>query len=138
MKGTAVGAWNYECQTPAADGGFFVEIHPKQLLTSKLWRLYALLVIANMLDLVFTYFGLSHGFFQEANPFAQARLYTMWPMAMKAGGLSLLAVGIYAALRTTRRPRQRQLLALGAVLLTVSIYGVVVVLHVVYLLTHMV
>ncbi len=115
-----------------------MEIHAKQLFTSKLWRLYALLVIANMLDLVFTYFGLSHGFFQEANPIAQARLYTMWPMVMKAGGLSLLAVGIYAALRTTRRPRQRQLLALGAVLLTVSIYGVVVVLHVVYLLTHLV
>ncbi len=133
-----MGTWNCGRQTPGADGGCVVEIHAKQLFTSKLWRLYALLVIANMLDLVFTYFGLSHGFFQEANPIAQARLYTMWPMVMKAGGLSLLAVGIYAALRTTRRPRQRQLLALGAVLLTVSIYGVVVVLHVVYLLTHLV
>ena len=133
-----MGTWNYIVKPLWRMGDFFVDLHPKQLLTSKLWRLYALLVIANMLDLVFTYFGLSHGFFQEANPFAQARLYTMWPMAMKAGGLALLAVGIYGALRTTRRPRQRQLLALGAVLLTVSIYGVVVVLHVVYLLTHMV
>ena len=118
--------------------GFRLDSHAKQLFTDKLWRWYTLLVIANMLDLVFTYFGLSHGFFYEANPIAQAHLYTLWPLAVKAGGLTLLAVGIYAALRTTRRPRQRQLLAFGAVLLTMSVYGVVVVLHVVYLLSNLV
>ncbi len=117
-------------------GGDVVETQTKLRFTDNVWRLYSLLVIANLLDLVFTYFGLGRGFFQEANPIAQAHLYTLWPLSMKAGGLTLLALGIYAALRTTRRSRQRRLLAFGAVALTVGVYGIVVVLHVVYLLTH--
>lgn len=101
-----------------------------------LWRWYSLLVIANLLDLIFTYFGLSRGFFHEANPIAAARLDTFWPIGMKAIGLTLFAFGILGALRTTRRPQQRQRFALGAVVLSVGIYGFVVLLHIVFLLTH--
>jgi hypothetical protein len=86
--------------------------------------------------LIFTYFGLSRGFFHEANPIAAARLDTFWPIGMKAIGLTLFAFGILGALRTTRRPQQRQRFALGAVVLSVGIYGFVVLLHIVFLLTH--
>lgn len=113
-----------------------MDLAAKLTFARHLWRWYSLLVIANLLDLVFTYFGLSHGFFHEGNPIVAAQLYTFWPMGIKAGGLALLALGIVAVLRTTRRPRQRQMLAFKVVVATVGIYGFVIFLHVVYFLIH--
>ncbi len=106
--------------------------HAKLLFNRKLWRWYVALVIANVLDLAFTYFGLSHGFFYEANPLVASYIFTVWPLVVKFGGLALLALGIAAALRTTVRRQQR---VLQVIRVTTGVYGVVIVLHVIYLLT---
>ena len=98
----------------------------KDLLSQELWRWYILLVIANELDLIFTYFGLSRGMFLEANPLVAPHLYTWWPVAMKIFPLAGLALGIFAAVRTGHH-RLRH--ALGAIRLTTAIYTVIIVLH---------
>ncbi|HEU4798967.1 MAG TPA: DUF5658 family protein [bacterium] len=98
----------------------------KDLLSQELWRWYILLVIANELDLIFTYFGLSRGMFLEANPLVAPHLYTWWPVAMKLFPLAGLALGIFAAVRTGHHRLPH---ALGAIRLTTAIYTVILVLH---------
>ncbi len=109
-----------------------MDMQAKRLFNRKLWRWYFILVIANLLDLAFTYFGLSHGIFSEANPLVRSHLFTLWPVAVKIGGLGLLALGIGAVLQSTLR---RQRFVLRAVRLTTGVYAAVIVLHVLYLLT---
>lgn len=91
-----------------------------------------LLVIANELDLVYTYFGLSRGAFAEGNPMWRPLLYTAWPLTLKILALAGLALGI-AALARTSLPRQQAVLQ--TLKLTTAIYAILLALHVVNLLT---
>lgn len=101
------------------------------LLSRQLWRWYILLFIANELDLVYTYFGLGQGFFQEGNPVIRPHLYTWWPITMKAVALAGLALGIAVVLRAGLRRQQR---ALKAIRMATAVYAAVLVLHLVTLL----
>ncbi len=103
-----------------------------RLFNRQLWLWYFLLLIANELDLVFTYFGLSRGLFLEANPLVRPLLFTLWPVVVKFGGLALLAPCIAAVLRTTL---WRQRLVLGMVQIATWVYGIVLLMHLLYLLT---
>ncbi len=93
-----------------------------------LWRWYVSLLIANELDLVYTYVGVARGAFSEANPWLGPLLHTWWPIGVKAGALALLAVGIAAAGRTAP---SRQARVLRAVRLAAAVYAGVLVLHLV-------
>lgn len=104
---------------------------PEALLSRQLWRWYALLFIANELDLLYTYFGLGHGFFQEANPLLRPHLYTWWPIAIKALALGGLALGIAVAVRAGLHRMRRVLRVVRA---ATAIYAVVLILHLVVLL----
>lgn len=106
-------------------------MHTTPLLSRQLWRWYLLLVIANELDLVYTYFGLGRGFFAEANPLVQPYLLTLWPIAQKAIPLLGLAIANVAVLRSTTRRQETVLTVLQAV---TAVYAVLAFLHVVNLL----
>lgn len=103
-----------------------------RVFSRELWRWFLLLVIANELDLAYTYVGLSRGVFQEANPILRPHLYTWWPIALKVIALTGLALGIAAVVRHGFR---RQQMVLEAVRITTAVYLVILVIHVVYLLT---
>src|SRR5229473_2668146 len=103
-------------------------------LPRKLWRSYIVLLIANELDLVYTYFGLSQGVFLEGNPWLRPHLLTWYPMGIKAVGLAVLAIGIVAVLQAGL-PRQRR--ALLAVQAATAVYAGVLVLHIVNLLASL-
>lgn len=100
-------------------------------MNRELWRWYILLFIANELDLVYTYFGLSRGVFQEANPLLRPHLFTLWPIMLKVVGLAGLALGIVAALQAGVKYQQRLLRVLRA---TTTVYVAILVMHLVYLL----
>jgi hypothetical protein len=104
----------------------------KTLLHRELWRWYILLLVANELDLVFTYLGLSRGTFLEANPLVAPHLYTLWPLAMKLTALGGLALGIFAAVRANHR---RLGYVLEAVRFATAVYAVILVAHVLNMLT---
>jgi hypothetical protein len=78
--------------------------------------MYLLLVLANELDLTFTYVGLATGTFVEANPLMAPLLYTFWPIVMKHIPLAGLAVAIVAValMRPGLRRRLQQALSLAA------------------------
>lgn len=103
-------------------------------LSRELWRWYILLLIANELDLVYTYFGLSRGVFLEWNPWLRPHLLTWWPIGVKVACLAALAVGIIAVLRAGLAGQQRVLRALRT---ATGVYAGVLVLHIVYLLTSL-
>lgn len=91
-----------------------------------LWRLYAVLLIANELDLVLTYAGLSRGRFIEANPLMEPLLYTFWPLVMKQVPLAGLALGVASVL--TLRPCLREQTS-AAVSLATAVYAAVLIAH---------
>ena len=107
-------------------------VQAQTLPSRELWRWYILLLIANELDLVFTYFGLSQGTFMEANPLVRPHLYTWWPLLMKLAPLAGLALGVYAVLTRGQHLQQR---TLGALRLATAIYTIVLVMHVLQMLT---
>src|SRR3989442_12935738 len=78
-------------------------------LTRELWRWYILLLIANELDLAYTYVGLSRGAFLEGNPWMGPLLLTWWPITVKVICLAGLALGILGILEAGL-PRQRRVL----------------------------
>src|SRR5438093_13041809 len=78
-------------------------------LTRELWRWYILLLIANELDLAYTYVGLSRGAFLEGNPWLGPLLLTWWPIRVKVICLAGLALGILVSLEAGL-PRQRRVL----------------------------
>jgi len=92
-----------------------------------LWRWYVVLLIANELDLVFTYLGLSRGTFLEANPLVRPYLYTWWPFIMKFAPLAGLALAIAVVARRGQHLHPR---TLAAVRLAAAIYVGIVLLHV--------
>ncbi len=105
-----------------------------RVLARELWRSYIVLLIANELDLVYTYFGLSRGAFLEWNPWLRPHLLTWWPIGVKVGCLAALAVGIIAIVRAGSSRQQRVLRALRV---ATAVYATVLVLHVVNLLTSL-
>lgn len=100
-------------------------------LTRELWRWYILLFIANELDLVYTYFGLSQGAFFEWNPWLRPLLLTWWPIIVKAVSLGGLAIAVVAVLQAGLIRQARVLRALRAVTV---VYVAVLVLHLMNLL----
>src|SRR5437879_12950047 len=76
-------------------------------LSRELWRWYILLLIANELDLAYTYVGLSRGAFLEGNPWLGPLLLTWWPIAIKVICLAGLALGLLVILEAglPRQPR---------------------------------
>jgi len=111
-----------------------VVISSERALSRELWRSYVLLFIANELDLVYTYFGLSRGVFLEGNPWLRPLLLTWWPIAIKVILLAALAFGIIVILEAGL-PRQRRVLR--ALRMAITVYAGVLVLHVVNLLTSL-
>jgi len=97
----------------------------------ELWRWYVVLLIANELDLLFTYLGLSRGTFLEANPLIRPYLYTWWPFVMKLAPLAGLALAIIVVMRSHRQLHWR---TLGALRLAAAIYAVILLLHVLTML----
>ncbi len=105
-----------------------------RVLSRELWRWYILLLIANELDLAYTYFGLSRGTFLEGNPWMEPYLLTWWPIGVKAVCLAGLAVGIIAVLSAGLVRQQRVLRALRV---ATGVYAAVLVLHIVNLLVSL-
>lgn len=103
-------------------------------LSRELWRSYVLLFIANELDLVYTYFGLSRGAFLEGNPWLRPLLLTWWPIVVKLIALGGLALGILVILEAGL---PRQLRVLRVLRMATAIYTAVLVLHLVNLLTSL-
>lgn len=97
-----------------------------------LWRWYILLLVANYLDLAFTYMGLSQGTFFEANPLVRPHLYTWWPVLMKAAPLAGLALGVYAVLSHAQHLQPR---VLSALRFATAVYTIVLALHVLHVLS---
>ena len=103
-------------------------------LTRELWRWYILLLIANELDLAYTYVGLSRGAFLEGNPWMGPLLLTWWPITVKVTALGGLGLGILVILEAGV-PRQRRVLS--ALRMATAVYTAVLVLHVVNLLASL-
>jgi hypothetical protein len=61
------------------------------------WRWYWVLLIANALDLLFTYTAAERGV-EEANAFLQPLLLTPWPAILKFYWLGILAIALVAAM----------------------------------------
>lgn len=104
------------------------------LLSRELWRWYLMLFIANELDLVYTYFGLSNGRFHEANPFLAPLLYSFWPITLKLVPLAGLALGVFVVLRSTVRRQQR---VLSFIRLATAIYVIILVMHLINLVANL-
>ena len=103
-------------------------------LSRELWRWYILLLIANELDLAYTYVGLSRGAFLEGNPWLGPLLLTWWPIIVKVICLAGLALGILVILEAGL-PRQRRVLR--ALRMATAVYTAVLILHIVNLLTSL-
>jgi hypothetical protein len=96
-----------------------------------LWRWYAVLLLANALDLLFTYTAAERGI-DELNPLLRPLLLTPWPTIIKAGVLLLLAVGLWTGTRRAgARPPVLSILRGAA-----FVYVVLIVFHLVGLLRH--
>ncbi len=59
-----------------------------------LWRWYAVLLLANALDLLFTYVAVERGI-EELNPVLRPLLLTPWPTVGKTVAFCLLAVSLW-------------------------------------------
>jgi hypothetical protein len=68
-----------------------------------IWRWYWALLVANALDLLFTYAAVARGF-QETNRVLQPILHTPWPFILKFSALTLLAIGLLYVTPTGGRP----------------------------------
>jgi hypothetical protein len=66
-----------------------------------LWRWYAVLLLANALDLLFTYVAAERGI-EELNPMLRPLLLTPWPTIVKSVVLVLLAVSLCVIARRDR------------------------------------
>jgi hypothetical protein len=125
-RGDEDGAWNHP-PTPLPTA-----MRTQTLPDRMLWRWYLLLLVANELDLAFTYLGLSRGTFFEANPLVQPHLYTLWPIVMKLAPLAGLALAVFVVVSHAHHLQSR---VLGALRLATAVYAVVLVLHILHVLT---
>ncbi|KRT76183.1 MAG: hypothetical protein XU14_C0060G0001 [Armatimonadetes bacterium CSP1-3] len=100
-----------------------MRLSPEQALRQP-WHWYWVLVIANALDLLFTYTAAERGI-DEANVILRPVLLTPWPPLVKLAALALLAAGLTSIIRARRNPSP----ALRMVRLTAWIYLSVVIFH---------
>ena len=98
-------------------------------LTRTFWRWYAALLLANALDLLFTYTAAERGI-GEWNPIIRPFLLTPYPAVVKLVALCLLGFGLWQIVRQPRRLKPILALLQGATLMYLLVIG----LHVVGLL----
>lgn len=72
-------------------------------LTRIFWRWYAALLLANALDLLFTYAAVERGI-GEWNPVMRPFVLTPWPPIVKLAAFALLGYGLWQVVRYGRRP----------------------------------
>lgn len=75
---------------------------PQQMVRG-IWRWYGVLLVANALDLLFTYVAVQRGV-GEMNWILQPILLTPWPTVLKFSALGLLGVGLLYVMPVGRRP----------------------------------
>lgn len=92
-----------------------------------IWRWYSALLIANTLDLLFTYTAVERGF-QEWNPVLRPMLLTPWPAALKLTVLGLLGCALWQTVRRTQSSRSVSSLLLQSVTV---VYLIVIAFHIV-------
>ncbi len=73
---------------------------PTLRLSRNTWRWYWVLLLANALDLLFTYTAVERGI-EEWNPLLRPVLLTLWPPALKLAAFVVLAYGVW---HLTHRP----------------------------------
>jgi len=93
---------------------------------ARIWRTYIVLLVANQLDVVYTYYGLARGYLEEGNPLLRDYMYTWWPVTLKIIALAILGLAIAMALQARWRHHGHLLFALQAV---AAVYAAVVALH---------
>jgi len=96
-----------------------------QLTLRHIWRWYWALLIANALDLLFTYAAAERGV-SELNLILRPILLTPWPTVLKFSSLALLGVGLTLVAPGGGRPAR----VLRLVRATAFIYLGVICLHV--------
>lgn len=94
-------------------------------LTRIFWRWYAALLLANAMDLLFTYAAVERGI-TEWNPVLRPFVLTPWPPVVKLAAFAMLGYGLWQTVRQGRRPGTILLLLQAATL----VYLVVIGLHV--------
>jgi hypothetical protein len=92
-------------------------------LTRVFWRWYAALLLANALDLLFTYIAAERGI-DELNPVMRPLLLTPWPAVVKLAAFSLLGFGLWQVVRNGRRPELILVLLQGVTILYLLVIGV--------------
>lgn len=100
--------------------------HRSRRTVAIFWRWYAALLLANALDLLFTYVAVERGF-EELNPLLRPILLTPWPAGVKMAVLVVLACGLWQVVRHARHPGRTLSLLQGAT----AVYLIVVAIHVV-------
>lgn len=75
---------------------------PQQIVRG-IWRWYGVLLVANALDLLFTYVAVQRGV-GEMNWILQPILLTPWPTLLKFSALGLLGAGLLYIIPAGRRP----------------------------------
>lgn len=102
------------------------QMSPTLRLKETIWRWYCVLLIANALDLLFTYVAMGRGI-PELNPLLQPIVLTPWPPVLKLATFCFLAYGLW---QIVRRPGSaRRILAL--LQSTAVIYLIVIAIHLV-------
>lgn len=91
-------------------------------LTRIFWRWYAALLLANALDLLFTYAAVERGV-AEWNPIVRPFLLTPWPPLVKLAAFAFLGYGLWQVVRRGRRPGTVLLLLQGATLIYLGVIG---------------
>ncbi|MGH2395912.1 MAG: DUF5658 family protein [bacterium] len=99
---------------------------PTLRLSRKTWRWYWVLLLANALDLLFTYTALERGF-EEWNPLLRPILLTIWPATLKLAAFAILAYGLW---QLTRRPGAARRMAV-LMQSTAMVYLAVIAIHLV-------
>ncbi len=99
---------------------------PTLRLSRKAWRWYWVLLLANALDLLFTYTAVERGI-EEWNPLLRPFLLTPWPALLKFAAFGILAYGLW---QLAWRPRSAR--RIGALVQsTAMMYLAVIVIHLV-------
>ncbi len=99
---------------------------PTLKISRTFWRWYSALLLANALDLLFTYTAIERGF-HEWNPLLQPMLLTPWLIVVKLAVFAPLAWGLWHTVRRDRAIRP----VLSLLQSVTMVYLFVIALHVV-------
>jgi hypothetical protein len=91
-------------------------------LTRIFWRWYAALLLANAVDLLFTYAAVERGI-AEWNPILRPFVLTPWPPLVKLAAFALLGYGLWQVVRHGRRPGTILVLLQSATLVYLVVIG---------------